>query len=223
MLVDSRKLVDKEEKLSAEEAQRRTTIIFKRWLVLIRGLVGSLGIACVVVVLLLSLNKGGQPSQDHPRRSGTADLGSLRAIPWIFAWTQTRLLLPSWLGVGQAMTAISDKHGQERLQSLTRNWPFFRSLVDLPDQLHHAAVRAQEVGHARRVVLVHLAAVGLDEQLATGRRGVSRFAAAGACGGGDGGARGRREDGQFGHGGLRGRGVESGPDGGRRKAGITGR
>ena len=74
------------------------------------------------------LNIGSRPAR---RRSGVSDLGSLRAIPWIFAWTQTRLLLPSWLGVGQALTAIFDKYGEQRLQNLTRNWPFFRSLVDL--------------------------------------------------------------------------------------------
>ena len=41
----------------------------------------------------------------RPRRGGDGGVESLRAIPWVFAWTQTRLLLPSWLGTGEALDA----------------------------------------------------------------------------------------------------------------------
>ncbi|HXY80516.1 MAG TPA: phosphoenolpyruvate carboxylase [Gaiellaceae bacterium] len=71
---------------------------------------------------LALLNIGSRPA----RRPGGADyLGSLRAIPWVFAWTQNRCLLPSWYGCGSAFAEA----GMEELRALYRAWPFFRSLV----------------------------------------------------------------------------------------------
>ncbi|MFN2315319.1 MAG: phosphoenolpyruvate carboxylase [Gemmatimonadales bacterium] len=70
---------------------------------------------------------GSRPARRHP---GTG-VGSLRAIPWVFAWTQTRLLLPSWLGVDQALGWAIDEGQLEELQSMYRGWPFFRSTMDL--------------------------------------------------------------------------------------------
>ena len=56
----------------------------------------------------------------------------MRAIPWIFAWTQTRLLLPSWLGVGEALdTEMEDAAGQTELREMVEEWPFFQSTLDL--------------------------------------------------------------------------------------------
>ena len=61
------------------------------------------------------------------RRSAAADdLRALRAIPWVFAWTQNRCLLPAWYGCG---TAFADADVGE-LRRLYRGWPFFRSLVE---------------------------------------------------------------------------------------------
>lgn len=74
-----------------------------------------------------ALHIGSRPA----RRTGDGGLQTLRAIPWQFAWTQTRLLLPSWLGVeelvGETLT------GEERAvcRDMYRNWPFFRSTLDL--------------------------------------------------------------------------------------------
>ena len=70
-------------------------------------------------------------SRPARRKSGAKDLGSLRAIPWVFGWTQSRFLLPSWFGVG---TALSDemKNDPEQLKLLRRlhqSWPFFRMLI----------------------------------------------------------------------------------------------
>ena len=56
---------------------------------------------------------------------------SLRAIPWVFAWTQTRLLLPSWLGVGEALDEAIEAGAVDELQAMYRDWPFFRSTLDL--------------------------------------------------------------------------------------------
>src|SRR5690606_30442712 len=65
------------------------------------------------------------------RRHPGTGVGSLRAIPWVFAWTQTRLLLPSWLGVGEALGAAIEEGQLEELQAMYRGWPFFRSTMDL--------------------------------------------------------------------------------------------
>lgn len=70
-----------------------------------------------------NLNIGSRPAK---RRAG--GLESLRAIPWIFAWTQTRSLLPSWLGVGDALEKIAESG---ELHTMRRDWYFFRSFVDL--------------------------------------------------------------------------------------------
>ncbi len=61
-----------------------------------------------------------------------ASLASLRAIPWVFAWTQVRLNLPGWYGLGSALAAFERAHGEPgvaRLAALHRTWPFFRGLL----------------------------------------------------------------------------------------------
>ncbi|MEB3157033.1 MAG: phosphoenolpyruvate carboxylase [Cyanobacteriota bacterium] len=70
-------------------------------------------------------------SRPARRKSGARDLSALRAIPWVFGWTQSRFLLPSWYGVG---TALEDELRQdpeqiELLQLLYQRWPFFRMLI----------------------------------------------------------------------------------------------
>ena len=72
---------------------------------------------------LALLEIGSRPA----RRPNDAEyLSSLRAIPWVFAWTQNRVLLPAWYGCGTAFAAVED----ETLRSLYEEVPFFRSLVD---------------------------------------------------------------------------------------------
>jgi phosphoenolpyruvate carboxylase len=70
-------------------------------------------------------------SRPARRKGGAKDLSSLRAIPWVFGWTQSRFLLPSWYGVGHALQAeLADDPGQmELLQLLYQRWPFFRMLI----------------------------------------------------------------------------------------------
>jgi phosphoenolpyruvate carboxylase len=64
----------------------------------------------------------------RPARRPTAEdyLASLRAIPWVFAWTQNRCLLPAWYGCGSAFAAVD----RRELRRLYEEWPFFRSLVE---------------------------------------------------------------------------------------------
>jgi len=78
---------------------------------------------------LTNLNIGSRPAK---RKKG-GGLASLRAIPWIFAWTQTRLLLPSWLGVGEGLSSASkSRNGNlDLLKEMYREWPFFRSTISL--------------------------------------------------------------------------------------------
>jgi phosphoenolpyruvate carboxylase len=74
------------------------------------------------------LNIGSRPAR---RTAGLEGLSNLRAIPWIFAWTQTRLHLPAWLGAGEALTTLFEEGRQTALQALARQWPFFQSVLDL--------------------------------------------------------------------------------------------
>ncbi|WP_026731590.1 phosphoenolpyruvate carboxylase [Fischerella sp. PCC 9605] len=71
-------------------------------------------------------------SRPARRPSGKKDLSSLRAIPWVFSWTQTRFLLPSWYGVGTALQEFLSEEPEEHLQLLRyfyMKWPFFKMVI----------------------------------------------------------------------------------------------
>ncbi|GAB4184548.1 MAG: phosphoenolpyruvate carboxylase [Wenzhouxiangellaceae bacterium] len=75
------------------------------------------------------LNIGSRPT----KRKATAGVADLRAIPWVFAWSQTRINLPGWYGLGSALEQwLQDngKNGLTLLREMYREWPMFRSLVD---------------------------------------------------------------------------------------------
>ena len=74
---------------------------------------------------LAHLEIGSRPVT-RPEAAGSDELAALRAIPWVFAWTQNRCLLPAWYGAGTALEA----HDPATLRALYRDWPFFRALVD---------------------------------------------------------------------------------------------
>jgi phosphoenolpyruvate carboxylase len=84
------------------------------------------------------------------RRGGGADVGGLRAIPWQFAWTQTRLMLPAWLGVEDALEA-SDGDGA-MLRAMYERWPFFRSTLDLIEMVMAKADARIAAEYDRRLV-----------------------------------------------------------------------
>ncbi|KAI3844936.1 hypothetical protein MKX03_019311 [Papaver bracteatum] len=73
------------------------------------------------------LNIGSRPA----RRKSSTGIGHLRAIPWVFAWTQTRFVLPAWLGVGAGLKGACEKGYTEDLREMYKEWPFFQSTVDL--------------------------------------------------------------------------------------------
>jgi phosphoenolpyruvate carboxylase len=63
-------------------------------------------------------------------RADRDGLEALRAVPWVFAWTQTRLLLPGWFGAGSGLAAAIESLGLAAVQQAWAEWPFFRTLVD---------------------------------------------------------------------------------------------
>ncbi|KAK2972159.1 hypothetical protein RJ640_018228 [Escallonia rubra] len=75
------------------------------------------------------MNIGSRPSKRKP----SGGIESLRAIPWIFAWTQTRFHLPVWLGFGSAFKHVIDKDTRNllMLKEMYNEWPFFRVTIDL--------------------------------------------------------------------------------------------
>ena len=74
-----------------------------------------------------ALHIGSRPA----RRTSSGGLQTLRAIPWQFAWTQTRLLLASWLGVDEMLGEGVPAGDRDVCRQMYREWPFFRSTVDL--------------------------------------------------------------------------------------------
>jgi phosphoenolpyruvate carboxylase len=63
------------------------------------------------------------------RRSGQAGIEDLRAIPWVFAWTQSRHILPGWYGVGSGLAQAEQACGIEQLRRMVTAWPFFNTLL----------------------------------------------------------------------------------------------
>ncbi len=63
-------------------------------------------------------------------REGRRGLEALRTVPWVFAWTQTRTLLPGWFGAGSGLRAAILTHGLPAVSLACRDWPFLRTLID---------------------------------------------------------------------------------------------
>lgn len=73
------------------------------------------------------LKIGSRPAS----RTGLNELEDLRAIPWVLSWTQTRIMLPSWYGIGFALKEyIKDGKALKQVQEMYLKWPFFRTLID---------------------------------------------------------------------------------------------
>lgn len=79
-----------------------------------------------------SLPIGSRPS----RRKADNSIKSLRAIPWIFAWSQNRLVLPAWLGAGQAMAEALDNGHGELLRTMRDQWPFFATRLSMLEMVY---------------------------------------------------------------------------------------
>ena len=77
------------------------------------------------------LSIGSRPS----KRKNVDNIKSLRAIPWVFAWTQIRLMLPAWLGSAEALRYAYIKKFRNTLIDMEKNWPFFNSMLDILDMV----------------------------------------------------------------------------------------
>ncbi len=87
-----------------------------------------------VISEISQLNIGSRPAS----RKKTTAIEDLRAIPWVFSWSQCRLMLPGWYGFGSAYDAFIAKHGATGLallQKMHRDWGFFRTLLSNMDML----------------------------------------------------------------------------------------
>jgi phosphoenolpyruvate carboxylase len=90
--------------------------------------------ASTVIEAISTLKIGSRPSS----RKGTGRIEDLRAIPWVFSWSQCRVMLPGWFGFGAAVQAWQTE-GEENnlalLQDMYDNWPFFRALLSNMDMV----------------------------------------------------------------------------------------
>ena len=82
-------------------------------------------------VALGKLSIGSRPS----KRKNVDTIKSLRAIPWVFAWTQVRLMLPAWLGSTEALRYAYHKRSRKILFDMEKNWPFFNAMLDMLDMV----------------------------------------------------------------------------------------
>ncbi|CAM9115334.1 unnamed protein product [Chrysoparadoxa australica] len=105
-----------------------------------------------------SLNIGSRPAKRRP----TGGVETLRAIPWVFAWTQTRLNLPAWLGVGEALSKAAETD-MPTLMEMYSQWPFFNTNIDLFEMtLAKADVRISEIYDQELVADAEAQALGAE-------------------------------------------------------------
>ena len=86
------------------------------------------------------------------KAAGEVDFEGLRAIPWVFAWTQTRYIVPGWYGLGRAFAGMLEAEPErfDTLRRLYREWPFFRAVIDNA-QLEMARARLDIARHYARL------------------------------------------------------------------------
>ena len=86
-------------------------------------------------VELGKLPLGSRPA----KRKVDGGIESLRAIPWIFAWSQNRLMLPAWLGAGEALQDAADRGELELLREMEEQWPFFETRISMLEMVYTKA------------------------------------------------------------------------------------
>jgi phosphoenolpyruvate carboxylase len=114
--------------------------------------------ASTPVVELEHINIGSRPA----RRSSSPGIAALRAIPWQFGWTQTRLLVGSWLGIDEALARAFDRGEEQLLRDMFRDWVHFRSTVSLIEMALAKADAAIAAEYDRRLVPAPLQPSGDD-------------------------------------------------------------
>jgi phosphoenolpyruvate carboxylase len=104
------------------------------------------------------LNLGSRPA----RRGSQGGVRSLRAIPWQFAWTQTRLMLGAWLGVEEAIDRAVERGEADRLKTMYREWPHFQSAIGLIEMVLAKADAHIAAEYDRQLVPPALHQIGVD-------------------------------------------------------------
>ncbi|SEA84943.1 phosphoenolpyruvate carboxylase [Alkalimonas amylolytica] len=102
---------------------------------------------------------GSRPAKRNPK----GGVESLRAIPWIFAWSQNRLMLPAWLGAGNALQQVLDQGEQAVLTEMQQAWPFFATRLSMLEMVFLKADSEISAYYDQRLVPAELH--GLGEQL----------------------------------------------------------
>jgi phosphoenolpyruvate carboxylase len=105
------------------------------------------------------LNIGSRPAR---RKKGTTSVKDLRAIPWQFAWTQTRLMLGAWLGMEEAIDQAFARGEREELRRMYREWPHFHSSIGLIEMVLAKADGRIAAEYDRRLVPPPLQSIGAD-------------------------------------------------------------
>ena len=113
---------------------------------------------------LAKLPLGSRPA----RRAGGGGIESLRAIPWIFAWSQNRLILPAWLGAGFALRSAMERGQGELLREMAAVWPFFATRLAMLEMVFAKADAGISAYYDELLVPAELRPIGeaLREQLA---------------------------------------------------------
>ena len=103
---------------------------------------------------------GRLPLGSRPAKRRAGGIESLRAIPWIFGWTQTRLMLPAWLGWETALTNALARGQGELLAQMREQWPFFRTRIDMLEMVLAKADAQIAEAYDERLVQPHLLPLG---------------------------------------------------------------
>ncbi|MDW3144969.1 phosphoenolpyruvate carboxylase, partial [Vibrio sp. 2094] len=114
------------------------------------------------------LELGKLPLGSRPaKRNPNGGVESLRAIPWIFSWSQNRLVLPAWLGAGEAIQYSVDKGHQALLEEMCREWPFFSTRLGMLEMVYTKCNMEISRYYDQRLVEAQLQPLGdrLREQL----------------------------------------------------------
>jgi phosphoenolpyruvate carboxylase len=105
---------------------------------------------------LAKLPLGSRPA----RRAGGGGIESLRAIPWIFAWSQNRLVLPAWLGAGAALRQALDRGQGDMLREMAAVWPFFTTRLSMLEMVFAKTDAGISAYYDERLVPTELRRIG---------------------------------------------------------------
>ncbi len=110
---------------------------------------------------LAEMNIGSRPARRAPG-GPSGDVTGLRAIPWQFAWTQTRLMLGAWLGLEAALADAFARGERDQICEMYRDWPHFRSAIDLIEMVLAKADARIAAEYDRRLVPPELQPLGIE-------------------------------------------------------------